>query len=358
MKGKRAVETNYAFVVPAFNPDDNLLTLIKELQAASHHRIFIIDDGSNDASSTVFQRVAEEFPRVVILKHAVNLGKGAALKTVFNHILTNFPEIDGVVTLDSDGQHSVKDCIRVLDTLKNGQESFVLGCRQFKRNIPLKSYIGNNISNFIYRLILGHKFQDTQTGLRGLTKSFMAACLSIHSNRFEFETEQLVMASHPNSTAEIVEIPIETIYKENNKATTFRPLVDSFRVYFILFRYGASSLITAAVDFIVFFIALSFGSSVLVSNLLSRTASIFVQFTLLNHMVFYTKAKIVTFMLFVSYVYIMGIASAWLQVALRDHFTISEVGAKLGIEFLLFFVNFAFLRVFIFKKTSRHRPTD
>ena len=69
-------------------------------------------------------------------------------------------------------------------------------------------------------------------------------------------------------------------------------------------------------------------------------------------MVFYTKARITTFLLFVVYVYIMGIASAWLQIALRDNLGGSEIGAKLGIEFMLFFINFAFLRMFIFQNKN------
>lgn len=340
----------YGFVIPAYNPDEHLLTVIDNIQKRSANLIFVIDDGSREDTQDIFKVIEENdaYSNIILLRHATNLGKGAALKTVFNHILINFPNVEGIVTLDSDGQHSIDDCLHILQTLEEKQDAFVLGHRTFSKDIPLKSYVGNNISKFIYKIILGRSFKDTQTGLRGLSSSFMKKCLTIKSNRFEFETEQLAIAV--NNNIDILEIPIETIYIENNKASSFRPLVDSFKIYFILFRYGLSSIITAIVDFIVFTIALSFGASVLVANMFARTASIGVQFTLLDKFVFHTKAKVLNFILFASYVYIMGVISAWTQISAVENLGISVITAKIFVEGILFFINFAFLRLYIFTK--------
>jgi glycosyltransferase involved in cell wall biosynthesis len=340
----------YGFVIPAYNPDEHLLDLVKDIQIQSDNVIFIIDDGSKAECEDVFTALQNDLDtqNIIFIRHAINLGKGAALKTIFNHILTTYPDIEGVVTLDSDGQHSILDCLRVLKELEENEDAFVLGHRTFSKNIPLKSYVGNNISKFIYKILLGKNFKDTQTGLRGLSKSFMKECLAIKSNRFEFETEQLAISVQQNLN--IIEIPIETIYIEDNKASSFRPLVDSFKIYFVLFRYGLSSIITAVVDFIVFMIALSFGVNVLLANIFARTASIGVQFTLLDKYVFHSKAKILNFVLFASYVYAMGIISAMTQMSAVEHLGISVVTAKILIEGILFFVNFAFLRLYIFTK--------
>ncbi len=344
------MELEYAFVIPAYNPDEQLVTVVQNIQQVSNRKIFIIDDGSDESTQFIFKKLLQEVnsSNIILLKHAINLGKGAAFKTVFNHILVNFPAIQGVVTLDSDGQHSTKDCLQILEELKNNEKSFVLGYRTFSKDIPLKSYIGNNISKFIYRLILGKDFKDTQTGLRGLGRSFMKKCLTIKSNRFEFETEQLAMAV--NNTIQIIEIPIQTIYIENNKASSFRPLVDSFKIYFVLFRYGLSSIVTAVVDFIIFIVALSLGVNIFMANMIARTGALGVQFVLLDKFVFHTKAKLTNFILFVMYVYIMGIISAWVQMSLIEYMSISKVGAKIIVEAILFFVNFAFLRLYIFTR--------
>ena len=342
----------YAFVIPAYNPDENLIHLVEKILKESHYPIFIINDGSKKECDAIFEAVKKlDNTRVSVISHAINLGKGAALKTVFNYILTNFPEIEGVVTLDSDGQHSVKDCMRVLQELEKNPKAFVLGYRTFSKDIPLKSYIGNNISRFIYHLILGYNFKDTQTGLRGLSSDFMKKCLTINSNRFEFETEQLAKAV--NEHIPIVEIPIETIYIEGNKATSFRPLVDSFKIYFVLFRYALTSIITAVVDFFVFIIAIALGVNVFWSNMIARTFSIGVQYTLLDKYVFYSKAKVWSFILFALYVYIMGIVSATMQEKLIEDVNFPVIAAKVLVEGILFFVNFAFLRLYIFTKKSK-----
>lgn len=338
----------FAFVIPAYNPDEKFLDVVVNIRNKSNIKVFIIDDGSSDESKKVFSKIKDlKDIQIIFLKHTVNLGKGAALKTVFNYILINHPNIEGVVTLDSDGQHLIKDCLQVLEVLKTNDNAFVLGYREFSKDIPLKSYIGNNISKFIYNVVLGKKFKDTQTGLRGINKIFMKECLSIRSNRFEFETEQLSLSVGKYN---IIEIPIKTVYIENNKASSFRPLVDSFKIYFVLLRYGLSSIITAIIDFIVFLIALSFGANIIMANILSRTVSIGVQFNLLDKFVFYTQSKWKSFVLFVLYVYIMGIISAWTQINMVNYLDISIPLAKVLVEGILFFVNFAFLRLYIFNK--------
>jgi len=343
---------SYAFVIPAYNPDEHLIDVVKNILRESSHPIFIIDDGSSQEVQSIFSQLRQlHEPRITLLAHAVNLGKGAALKTVFNYILVNYPDIQGVVTLDSDGQHSIKDCIRVLKELEKNPKAFVLGYRTFSKDIPLKSYLGNTISKWLYRLVLGYNFKDTQTGLRGLSREFMKRSLLILSNRFEFETEQLAIAV--NEYLPIVEIPIETIYIEQNRATTFRPLVDSFRIYFVLFRYGLTSIITAVVDFLVFMIFIALGANIFWSNMAARTVSIGVQYTLLDKYVFYSKARWISFFLFALYVYFMGAVSAIIQESLVERLDFPIVAAKVLVEGILFFVNFAFLRLYIFTTKSR-----
>ncbi len=346
---------DFAFIIPAYNPDENLIELIKDIRKKSDLRIFILDDGSIDSTQNIFDKLKskELYHNMTFLKHEVNLGKGAALKNLFNHVLVNYPTIKAVVTLDSDGQHSVKDCLRVLYELEKEEKTFVLGHRTFSGDIPLKSYLGNNISKFIYRIILGRGFKDTQTGLRGLNRNFMRECLKIKSNRFEFETEQLALSVRKNIEMNIIEIPIETIYIENNKATSFRPIVDSFRIYFVLFRYAFSSILTALVDFLIFIVVLQFGGNIFISNIVARTFATFVQFILLKKFVFNTRSGIKTFTLFYFYVLIIGGISSWLQMGISQGMGINEVSSKIIIEVFLFFVNFAFLRVFIFRKKDR-----
>jgi len=100
----------------------------------------------------------------------------------------------------------------------------------------------------------------------------------------------------------------------------------------------------------VFMTALYFGGSVFNANMLARTVSIGIQFNLLDKFVFYTKTKLRSFVLFASYVYIMGIISAWAQISASKHLHISIISSKIIIETTLFFINFAVLRLYIFTR--------
>lgn len=237
------LDKEYAFVIPVYNPDKVFLNVVKNLQINTNSKIFVINDGSKGESKHIFKNLESEKHNnnIIFLEHTSNKGKGAALKTVFNKIFYEFKNIKGVVTLDGDGQHSINDCLRVMEELKKDDKLIILGYRKFSRDIPLKSYIGNKLSRFIYKLILRRSFKDTQTGLRGLSRDFMNECLQIKSNRFEFETEQLALAINKNSNIKILEIPIETIYNKNNRTSSFRPLIDSVKIYSTLFRCGLSS---------------------------------------------------------------------------------------------------------------------
>jgi putative flippase GtrA len=84
--------------------------------------------------------------------------------------------------------------------------------------------------------------------------------------------------------------------------------------------------------------------------MLARTVSIGVQFSLLDKFVFYTKARLINFILFALYVYFMGTISALAQISAIENLHMPVLFAKIVIEGILFFVNFAFLRLYIFTR--------
>src|SRR5205823_2503030 len=128
----------------------------------------------------------------------------------------------------------------------------VLGSRDFKRDVPLRSKLGNIISRYVYRFLIGLNLSDTQTGLRGIPRRLMELSLGIRSNRYEFETEQIITAKAANF--KFREVPIRTVYIDHNRGSHFNPILDSFRIYFVLLRYAISSLATALADFLTFYI--------------------------------------------------------------------------------------------------------
>ena len=91
-------------LIPSLNPDEKLIRLLEGLHELDIRDILLVDDGSKPETKHYFEQARQMGCRVVT--HAVNLGKGRALKTGFNAFLNLFPDRPGVVMADADGQHS------------------------------------------------------------------------------------------------------------------------------------------------------------------------------------------------------------------------------------------------------------
>lgn len=219
-------------VIPAYEPDNNLIKLCQNLIQNNVCNIVIVNDGSTDSNSvSVFAQIQQSFPDIHILTHKENRGKGRALKTAFEFLLNN-TDADGCITADSDGQHKVEDIIQCMNALCVNPQSLILGCRQFDWNTtPFKSRIGNRYMLNMFTRATGKTVSDTQTGLRGLSKAYMNECLSLEGERFEFEMNMMVTFAYKYS---IVEVPIACIYNFENKGTHFRPFKDSLKIVKIM----------------------------------------------------------------------------------------------------------------------------
>ncbi len=225
------------FVLPSLDPDDAILNLVDSLaeEVGDSFRLLVVNDGSRAEKQPVFDNLAAR-PYCTLLTHEVNRGKGAALKTAFDYLLKNSPDIAGCVTADGDGQHLVKDIVACADILLENPGSLVLGCRAFSGDhVPWKSRFGNELTKFMFRCILRTPITDTQTGLRGIPAVFMAPCLNIPGNRFEYETQMLLETR--NAGVPVQEFTIETVYFDANSGTHFHPVKDAFRIYKVIFAF-------------------------------------------------------------------------------------------------------------------------
>jgi len=319
--------------------------LVEEL--APSGRVVVVDDGSTDAHAAIFLRLSK-LPGVVLLRHAVNLGKGAALKTGFNHILTHHPEITGTVTADADGQHLPSDILRIAAQLSHTPESLVLGTRlRHEQYAPLRSRLGNRITRVLVRLLMGKNLADTQTGLRGVPGSLMKRLLAIPSAGYDFELDMLVASKH--LCYDIVQVPIETVYLEGNRSSHFNPLFDSMKVYFVLLRFASVGLLTAFIDNAVFLLVFAHTQHVLLSQASGRLAAVGFNYTAARRAVFLAKASHSTTL--PRYLLLVALNTA-LSYAFIE-FAVARLGwsvplAKLTAEGALFAASFALQRDFVF----------
>jgi glycosyltransferase involved in cell wall biosynthesis len=169
------------FLFPSYQPTVLFCELLEQLRQTDPSPIVVVDDGSGPAYGELFQRAAR-IPDIVVLKNAVNLGKGAALKHGMNNILVNHPDCIGVVTADADGQHAADDILKVANELRSRSAEVIFGSRDFTRDVPFRSKIGNVVSRYIYRFLIGLNLSDTQTGLRGIPRRLMELSLGIRSS--------------------------------------------------------------------------------------------------------------------------------------------------------------------------------
>lgn len=237
-------------LIPAYNPDGRLLTLVQQLRSISSYPVIVINDGSRPECLALFHILGAEYD-CAIFRHMTNLGKGAALKTGLQQILRRYPDCLGIVTADADGQQTPEDILRVAHALEAEPDSLILGTRDFSGSqVPFKSRWGNRITSGVFRMNTGRTCPDTQTGLRGIPAGLARKGLEISGERFEYEMNFLLALARQGVTFR--EMPIQTVYMEKNRSSHFHPLWDSLRIYLNILRFGLSSLLCAGLDITLF----------------------------------------------------------------------------------------------------------
>jgi glycosyltransferase involved in cell wall biosynthesis len=157
-----------------------LVDIVRALSASDFSHIIVVNDGSLESGDPVFEEV-KGIDKVSFLKHAVDLGKGAALKTGLIHAYCNFGKNVTVVTVDADGQHLPEDVFKVARRMGREPGNLVLGVRSFGRDVPLRSKLGNNLTRHLFTALVGQKLTDTQAGLRGIPGDFIPHLLKLDS---------------------------------------------------------------------------------------------------------------------------------------------------------------------------------
>ncbi len=334
-------------IIPAYKPDHSLITLVQALSEQGQ-AIILVNDGSGMNFDAIFQS-CQQYAHVTVLEHAVNLGKGQALKTAFNYFLTHAnPACPGVVTADADGQHLVEDIIKLSSALQEHPKALCLGMRNFSKGVPFRSRFGNNLTRFIFRILIGHSLQDTQTGLRGIPREFLKSLLKTNSSGYDFELDMLISAS--KQQIKMKEVPIHTVYQDGNKSSHFNPLVDSLKIYFVFFRFLIFSIVSGLLDFLAFSFAFMVTGQILISETLARIFSGTCNFMLNKELVFKSKQRLLPEALkyatlcIVNLIFSYGLISS--LVFLGANVFASKLIALTG----LFIANFAIQKLMVFGK--------
>jgi len=211
-------------VVPVFNPEPGTVAFVERL-AENFGQVVVVDDGSAENAGE-FDRLPAS---VTVLRHEINRGKGRAIKTAIAWIVANLPWMRVAVFADGDGQHRIEDVRAVAErALASGDVTF--GVRDFFRaGIPFRSRLGNITTSLVIRLCYGIRTGDTQTGLRAIPMRLLPDVAELPGERFEFEIQMFPFLRDRREKLE--QVPIKTIYLEANRASHFRPLTDTYRIF-------------------------------------------------------------------------------------------------------------------------------
>lgn len=253
-------------MIPALNPDEKLLKLLQAIQLHSDYQgeIIIVNDGSINSHEPIFAE-AEKLAGIILLKHEVNQGKGAAIKTALMYLIKHRPDIEGIITVDCDGQHQISDINNCINRWHKLPKAFVFGCREFSHDIPWRSKFGNLLTRSLLRLATGTWLSDTQTGLRIIPKRAFKDLTQLPGTRFEYEMHMIYYAIYQNFS--IFEEPIATIYIDNNNFTHFKVLQDSYRIVKSLGAFFLCDILCLVINFFLFSLLLGTNFSAFLVNL-------------------------------------------------------------------------------------------
>ena len=200
---------NVYILIPIFNEEKKIKSVISEL-LPSFKNIVAVNDGSTDSTQEILESLD-----VLILRHSINLGAGAAISTGFRFI-QNQKNAQAVVTFDADGQHSVEDAKAFAREILLCEEEVIFGSRfiKSKSNIPTIKRIVLSVVVFFTNLLSKVNLSDAHNGLKAIKKTALKK-IDINIDQYGYESQIINEVSRKGITYK--EMPTNTIYTEYSK---------------------------------------------------------------------------------------------------------------------------------------------
>lgn len=355
---------NMTIVIPSYNPDEKLQKVVEGLRERGFHDIVVVNDGSDKDHLKPFECVGNQ---CTVIHHKENKGKGRAMKTAFSFCMENRKKSLGVITVDGDNQHHPEDVYACGEALLENREHLVLGCRDFSSDgVPFKSKYGNNITKGIFRVLCGLSISDTQTGLRAISMEQLPKIAKIRGERYEYETNMLLETK--NMEMEITEVPIRTIYINDNESSHFNPIKDSIKIYGMIIKFFMNSIASTGIDLGLFFVISFFlgkmnlksGMIIFIATALARICSSLFNYKMNRKVVFgqgnatsiirYYVLCVCQMMVSAT---IVAVASHWLAAS-----SLISTVVKAATDTCLFFISFRIQKNWVFIKQTQRTDAE
>jgi len=211
---------NTAIIIPALNPPDSFLYLLKTISTISKLPIIVIDDGS-------FPKIINKNPQIILLRNKQNQGKGFSLLKGFRYAQKN--DFTHAITLDADSQHD--PCLIKIFLEVNEDISLVLGKRKFEKDMPFYRRISNKLTSLIISFLCREKIHDTQCGYRRYKLIDIYSEIFIETG-FQFESEILIRLLRKKCSNHQIDIP--TIF--GNEKSSINNIIDTLKFVRLILR--------------------------------------------------------------------------------------------------------------------------
>jgi glycosyltransferase involved in cell wall biosynthesis len=220
-------------VVPVFNERNTLVEIVRRMRAVRlpegvDREIIVVDDGSSDGTREVLKQLGDSTVRIVM--HPENRGKGAAVRTGFEHATGDY-----VLVQDADLEYDPDDWPKLLNPVLRGKARVVYGSRFTgeRRNMLFMHWVGNRFLSLMTNLLYNTTLSDMETCYKLIDRSLLDG-LQLRSNKFEIEPE--ITAKILKRKIRIYEVPISYTGREyeEGKKITWR---DGFAALATLVKY-------------------------------------------------------------------------------------------------------------------------
>lgn len=173
-----------SIIIPVYNEAATLAEIVNRVRATGLvHEIIVVDDGSTDDSPAVLNQLQNcDQPRLTILRHSANKGKGAAMRTGLEAVTGDF-----VLVQDADLEYNPADYPTLLEPLTDSAVEVVYGSRNLRRNdkSSLAFYWGGRLLSWVTNLLYGSKITDEATGYK-VIKTDLLRGINLETDGFEF----------------------------------------------------------------------------------------------------------------------------------------------------------------------------
>jgi glycosyltransferase involved in cell wall biosynthesis len=219
--------TNVAALIPCYF-EERFIRDVATRVKAQLDTVLVVDDGSTDGTETNARASGAE-----VIRHSVNQGKGAAIKTGLK-LLSERPGIEYALILDGDGQHAPEEIPRFLAAGNAEDAQMFVGNRMSDvEKMPFVRKLTNWLMSSQISRVCGQPVPDSQCGFRMMHRDLLPAMVTIGTTKFDYETEMLVVASRRG--CRIGAVPISTIY--GDEKSKIHPVRDTIRFYQMMSRF-------------------------------------------------------------------------------------------------------------------------